>query len=241
MFLNCDFLLYADPLPLKKRHLKKFQTMSSEPAKLTTAVASECRGNEPCCDEPLIVSSPVALEQQVQIVLADSVNDLQPHKQETRLGTELLSLREGKLVRPHTTAALSSVDSNVLTANTQTAGNGVSTTSMTISLWRPSDPRLVNISPVSSTYPPILPPSSGVAPVVNVTSPVSASLPSQSVSLFPQGSDYSSGTPGKKKVSKLMLLLCFWFVSPRRLAGVVYILLPLKICLCLLSLLMLSY
>ncbi|KAJ7377586.1 Histone-lysine N-methyltransferase 2E [Desmophyllum pertusum] len=99
-----------DPLPLKKRHLKRYQNMAcemEEPANSTIQTFP----SEPPCEEPLIVSSPVALEQPVQIVLADSVNDLQPHKEETiTVNNEQIPLREETLLKVHTCSTSSSIE-----------------------------------------------------------------------------------------------------------------------------------
>ena len=189
-------------MPLKKRHLRRYQKMaceSEEPANLTTQTIS----GEPLCEEPLIVRSPVALEQQVQIVLADSVNDLQPHKEEPITSSDHISLREQTLLKVNSSVASSFIETKNSTVTSQTYALTVTTSDTGIHQRRPSDPRLVNNSPVASTNP-VLSPGYGVPVVTSSVSPVAVVTPiaGQSVMQFSQSND-SSGTPGKKKVRKL--------------------------------------
>ena len=177
---------------------------SEEPANLATQTIS----GEPLCEEPLIVSSPVALEQQVQIVLADSVNDLQPHKEDKEepiTNNEQISLREQTLLKINTSIASSCIETKNSTVTSQNYATITVTTSESgILQRRPSDPRLVNNSPVTSTNP-VLSPGYGVPVVTSSVSPVAVVTPiaGQSVMQFSQSND-SSGTPGKKKVRKLV-------------------------------------
>jgi len=191
-----------DPLPLKKRHLRRYQKMASEseePANLTTQTIS----GEPLCEEPLIVRSPVALEQQVQIVLADSVNDLQPHNEELITSSDQISLREQTLLKVNSSVASSFIETKNSTVTSQTYALTVTTSDTGIHQRRPSDPRLVNNSPGASTNT-ALSPGYGVPVVTSSVSPVAVVTPiaGQSVMQFSQNND-SSGTPGKKKVSLL--------------------------------------
>ena len=180
---------------------------SEEPANLTRQTIS----GEPLCEEPLIVSSPVALEQQVQIVLADSVNDLQPHKEdqeESIINNEQISMREQTFLKINTSIASSCIETKHSTVTSQNYTTITVTTSESGLLQRrPSDPRLVNNSPVTSTNP-VLSPSYGVPVVTSSVSPVAVVTPiaGQSVMQFSQSND-SSGTPGKKKVRKLVRYL----------------------------------
>ncbi|KAL9959424.1 hypothetical protein ACROYT_G032747 [Oculina patagonica] len=194
-----------DPLPLKKRHLRRYQKMASEseePVKSTTQTTRTISSELPC-EEPLIVSSPVALEQQVQIVLADSVNDLQPHKEEPISNNERISSREETLLRVSTSNATTSIETKNSIVASQNTTIAVSTSESGILQRRPSDPRLVNNSPVTSTNP-VVSPGYGVPAVTSTVSPVAVVAPiaGHSVMQFPAGND-SSGTPGKKKVSLL--------------------------------------
>ena len=205
---DCNVNFFAavltDPLPLKKRHLRRYQKMASEPeepAKSTTRTIS----SELPCEEPLIVSSPVALEQQVQIVLADSVNDLQPHKEEPITNSEQISSREETLLRVKTSNAPSNIletKNSIVTLQNNTIA--VTTSDSGILQRRPSDPRLVNISPVSNTNP-FVSPGYGFPLVTSTVSPVAVVPPiaGQSVVQLPQSND-SSGTPGKKKVGNVV-------------------------------------
>nr|XP_058960412.1 inactive histone-lysine N-methyltransferase 2E-like isoform X1 [Pocillopora verrucosa] len=191
-----------DTLPLKKRHLKRYREMSS--ASEQTANLGRTVQTEPACGEPLIVSSPVALEQQVQIVLADSVNDLQPHKGEALSATnEQIPLREELLLKVNVSNASNILETANSTALSENNALTVATGESGILQRRPSDPRLVNNSPVSSIAPVI---SLGYPPpvVTCAVSPVSvaATIPGQPVLQLSQGND-TSGTPGKKKVSLL--------------------------------------
>ena len=195
-------LVSTDPLPLKKRHLRRYQKMSSESeqsANLTTQTIS----GEALCEEPLIVSSPVALEQQVQIVLADSVNDLQPHKEEPFTNNEQISLREQTLLKVNTSIASSCIETKNSAVTSQNYAIAVTASDSGISQRRPSDPRLVNNSPVTSSNP-VLSPGYGIPVVTSSVSPVAVVTPiaGQSVVQFTQSND-STGTPGKKKVRKL--------------------------------------
>ena len=165
--------------------------------------------SEPPCEEPLIVSSPVALEQPVQIVLADSVNDLQPHKEETiTVNNEQIPLREETLLKVHTCSTSSSIETINSTVTSPNNMLMVTTSDSGILQRRPSDPRLVNISPVTSTTP-VVSPGYGVPMVTSSVSPVAVVTPiaGQSVLQFSQSND-SSGTPGKKKVRRCPGLLC---------------------------------
>ena len=194
-------MFLTDPLPLKKRHLRRYQKMASEPeepVKSTTRTIS----SELPCEEPLIVSSPVALEQQVQIVLADSVNDLQPHKEEPITNNEQIS----SLLRVNTSHSSSSIETkNLIVTLQNNAITAVTTSDSGILQRRPSDPRLVNNSPVTSTNP-VVSPGYGVPLVTSTVSPVAVVAPiaGQPVMQFPQSND-SSGTPGKKKVRNLAM------------------------------------
>lgn len=176
---------------------------SEQSANFTTQTIS---GNA-LCEEPLIVSSPVALEQQVQIVLADSVNDLQPHK-EPFTNNEQISLREQTLLKVNTSIASNCIEtkSSAVTSQNYAAVTG---SDSGILQRRPSDPRLVNNSPVTSTNP-VLSPGYGIPVVTSSVSPVAVVTPiaGQSVVQFTQSND-STGTPGKKKVRKLSFLLCY--------------------------------
>lgn len=172
---------------------------SEEPANSTMQTIS----GESLCEEPLIVRSPVALEQQVQIVLADSVNDLQPHKEEPITSSDQISLREQTLLKVNTSVTSSCIETKNSTVTSQTYALTVTTSDTGIHQRRPSDPRLVNNSPVASTNP-VLSPGYGVPVVTSSVSPVAVVTPiaGQSVMQFSQSND-SSGTPGKKKVRKL--------------------------------------
>lgn len=189
---------------------------SAEPAYSTTQTIS----GEPHCEEPLIVSSPVALEQQVQIVLADSVNDLQPHKEEPITNNEQISLREETLLKVNTSIASSSIETKNSTVTSQNYAITVTTSDSGILQRRPSDPRLVNNSPVTSTNP-VLSPGYGLPVVTSSVSPVAVVAPiaGQPVVQFSQSND-SSGTPGKKKVRKLSYKMSWFVTLQRRTAGV---------------------
>lgn len=196
------FPFFQDTLPLKKRHLKRYREMSS--ASEQTANLGRTVPTEPACGEPLIVSSPVALEQQVQIVLADSVNDLQPHKGEALSATnEQIPLREELLLKVNVSNASNILETANSTALSENNTLTVATGESGILQRRPSDPRLVNNSPVSSIAPVI---SLGYPPpvVTCAVSPVSvaATIPGQPVLQLSQGND-TSGTPGKKKVQEV--------------------------------------
>lgn len=196
LFYLCECsLLFTDPLPLKKRHLRKFHSTTFEPEK-PVKETMRTLSNDSLCDEPLIVSSPVTLEQQVQIVLADSVNDLQPHKDNALSNHEQFSSKEETLLRVGT--------SHVLIANSSfsshSAVDTLATSSSGILQRRPSDPRLVNNSPVSSTSTnPAGSPGGGSPVVSSAVSPGAVPVIGQSVVQCSQSID-SSGTPGKKKV-----------------------------------------
>lgn len=190
-----------DTLPLKKRHLKRYQEMSSEPEQ--SANSARTLPTEPACGEPLIVCSPTALEQQVQIVLADSVNDLQPHREEGLTATnEQTPLRDELLLKVNVSNASNIVETTNSTVISENNALTVTTGDSSILQRRPSDPRLVNNSPVSSIAPVVSP---GYPPpvVAGAVSPVSvvATIPGQPVLQLSQGND-TSGTPGKKKVSE---------------------------------------
>lgn len=192
----------VDTLPLKKRHLKRYQEMSSEPEQ--SANSARTLPTEPACGEPLIVCSPTALEQQVQIVLADSVNDLQPHREEGLTATnEQTPLRDELLLKVNVSNASNIVETTNSTVISENNALTVTTGDSSILQRRPSDPRLVNNSPVSSIAPVVSP---GYPPpvVAGAVSPVSvvATIPGQPVLQLSQGND-TSGTPGKKKVSLL--------------------------------------
>ena len=176
---------------------------SEQSANLTTQAIS----NETLCEEPLIVSSPVALEQQVQIVLADSVNDLQPHKEEPMRNNEQISLSEQTLLKVNTSIVSSCIETKNSTVTSPNYAMAVTTSDSGVLQRRPSDPRLVNNSPVTSTNP-VFPPGYGVPVVTSSVSPVAVVTPiaGQSVVQFSQSND-SSGTPGKKKVRKIRLRL----------------------------------
>ena len=152
------------------------------------------------------MSSSVALEQQqVQIVLADSVNDLQPHKEEPITNSEQISSREETLLRVKTSNAPSNIletKNSIVTLQNNTIA--VTTSDSGILQRRPSDPRLVNISPVSNTNP-FVSPGYGFPLVTSTVSPVAVVRPiaGQSVVQLQQSND-SSGTPGKKKVGKVV-------------------------------------
>jgi len=198
-----NILHVTDPLPLKKRHLRKFQNTllnSEEPVMETTRTFP----SEPLQEEPLIVSSPVALEQQVQIVLADSVNDLQPHKKEPITNNGQFSAKEEMLLKVSTSTAPSIVETTCMNSPVTSHYTVVTiaTNSSGILQRRPSDPRLVNTSPVSSSTNPVVSPGGGCPVVTSAVSPVAAPVTGQPVLQFSQSSD-SSGTPGKKKVSML--------------------------------------
>lgn len=177
---------------------------SEQSANFTTQTIS---GNA-LCEEPLIVSSPVALEQQVQIVLADSVNDLQPHK-EPFTNNEQISLREQTLLKVNTSIASNCIETKSSAVTSQNYAIAVTGSDSGILQRRPSDPRLVNNSPVTSTNP-VLSPGYGIPVVTSSVSPVAVVTPiaGQSVVQFTQSND-STGTPGKKKVRKLSFLLCY--------------------------------
>ncbi|XP_015765665.1 PREDICTED: serine-rich adhesin for platelets-like [Acropora digitifera] len=194
----------VDPLPLKKRHLRKFQSTSFEPEK-TVKETMRTLSNDSLCDEPLIVSSPVTLEQQVQIVLADSVNDLQPHKDNTLSNHEQFSSKEETLLRVGTSHVLSAGENLIANSSfsSHSAVDTLATSSSGILQRRPSDPRLVNNSPVSSTSTnPADSPGGGIPVVSSAVSPGAGPLIGHSVVQCSQSID-SSGTPGKKKVSLL--------------------------------------
>ena len=207
MYLNSLFylcessLLFTDPLPLKKRHLRKFQSTTFEPEK-PVKETMRTLSNDALCDEPLIVSSPVTLEQQVQIVLADSVNDLQPHKDNTLSNHEQFSSKEETLLRVGTSHVLSAGENLIANSSfsSHSAVDTLATSSSGILQRRPSDPRLVNNSPVSSTSTnPAGSPGGGIPVVSSAVSPGAVPVIGQSVVQCSQSID-SSGTPGKKKV-----------------------------------------
>ena len=170
---------------------------SEEPVKETVRNLS----SETSCEEPLIASSPVTLEQQVQIVLADSVNDLQPHKQEPITNNEQFSSKEEAILRVSISDAQSSTETISMnsTVSSQNTVVTIATSSSGILQRRPSDPRLVNISPVSSSTNPVVSPGGGLPVVTSAVSPVAAPMTGQPGLQFSQAGD-SSGTPGKKKV-----------------------------------------
>ena len=202
LFYLCECsLLFTDPLPLKKRHLKKFQSTTFEPEKPVKETMRTLSNNS-LCEEPLIVSSPVTLEQQVQIVLADSVNDLQPHKENILSNHEQFSSKEETLLRVGTSHVISAGEN--LIANSSLSSHStvdtLATSSSGILQRRPSDPRLVNNSPVSSTSSnPAGSPGGGIPVVSSAVSPGAVPVIGQSVMQCSQSID-SSGTPGKKKV-----------------------------------------
>ena len=168
-------------------------------------------------EEPLIVSSPVTLEQQVQIVLADSVNDLQPQKEEPVTNTEQFSSKEETLLKVSTATIQGSVETTSMnsTVPSQNTVVTIATSSSRILQRRPSDPRLVNISPVSSSSStnPVVSPGGGFPVVTSAVSPLAAPMTGQPVLQCLQSSD-SSGTPGKKKVGVLISKFKFSFVAP---------------------------
>ena len=177
--------------------MRNFQNVNSVESKEPVKETMRLLPSQALREEPLIVSSPVALEQPVQIVLADSVNDLQPHKEEPVTNSEQFSLKEETLLKVSTSAALSSVESPHMnsTVTLQNTVATASTNSAGISQRRPSDPRLVNISPVSSSTNPVESSEGGFPVVTSAVSPGAG----PSVLQFSQSSD-SCGTPGKKKV-----------------------------------------
>ena len=199
----------SDPLPLKKRHLRKFQNMTSE-SEFTFKQTVQSLARQPLREEPLIVSSPVPLEQQVQIVLADSVNNLQPHKQEPITNNEQLVPNEEAGLKKDISAEPDSVESPYMTSLVSSQGTVVSIAATTAGILprRPSDPRLVNSSPVSSSTNSAVSPGGGFPVVTSAVSPGASSVSGQPVLQFSQNSD-SSGTPGKKKVR----ITCYHFVQ----------------------------
>ena len=204
---NCLYSVSStDPLPLKKRHLRNFQNVNLE-SKESVKETMRLLPSQALREEPLIVSSPVALEQQVQIVLADSVNDLQPHKEEPVTNSEQFSLKEETLLKVSTSTAPSSVETPYInsTVTLQSTVVTAATNSAGILQRRPSDPRLVNISPVSSSTNPVVSPGGGCPLVTSAVSPGAVPSTGQSVLQFSQSGD-SSGTPSKKKVR----MLCPW-------------------------------
>lgn len=196
----------SDPLPLKKRHLRKFQNMTSE-SEETFKETVQSLGGQTLREEPLIVSSPVPLEQQVQIVLADSVNNLQPHKQEPITNNEQLLPNEEAVLKGNISALPDSVETPYMNSVVSSQGTVVTIamTSAGILPRRPSDPRLVNSSPVSSSTNSAVSPGGGCPVVTSAVSPGASSVSGQHVLQFSQNSD-SSGTPGKKKVGYLFIL-----------------------------------
>ena len=182
-------IAFADPLPPKKRHLRIFHNSSSEWNETSGTLLSQALREA----EPLYVSSPSPLEQQVQIVLADSVNNLQPHREEPTANSEQPFSREDSLLRIKTSTTPSGAESPYLNSTVTLAAS-----SAVISQRRPSDPRLGNSCPVSSSsVNPALSPGDGW-PVVTSAVPALA-VTGQPVLSYSQNND-SSGTPGKKKV-----------------------------------------
>ena len=177
--------------------------MSSEPDQ--PANSTRTLASEPVCGGPLIVSSPVALEQQVQIVLADSVNDLQPHKEEPLTTNEQIPRREELLLKVNTSNTPSVLETTNSSVTSQNNTITVTTGGSGILQRRPSDPRLVNNSPVTSTTP-VISPGYGPPVATSAVSPVGvvAHITGQPVLQLSQSND-TSGTPAKKKVRKLSL------------------------------------
>lgn len=181
-----------DPLPPKKRRLRIFHNLSSEwnetPGMLLSQALREA--------EPLYVSSPAPLEQPVQIVLADSVNNLQPHRGEATTNNEQPFSTEDSLLRIKTSTTPSGTEPPYVNSTVTLATN-----SAEISQRRPIDPRLGNSCPVTSSgVNPALSPGGGW-PVATSAVPALA-VTGQPVLSYSQNND-SSGTPGKKKVSLL--------------------------------------
>ena len=128
--------------------------------------------------------------------MADSVNNLQPHRNETISNNEQFLAKEDSLLRIKTSTT-SSGDERPYLNSTAT----IATSNAAISQRRPGDPRLVNNFPVSSNTSPAVS-SGGGWPVVS--SDVHAPATGQQVLQFSQHGD-SSGTPGKKKVRDVCL------------------------------------
>ncbi|KAK2571082.1 Inactive histone-lysine N-methyltransferase 2E [Acropora cervicornis] len=176
----------------RPRRLRIFHNLSSEwnetPGTLLSQALREA--------EPLYVSSPAPLEQPVQIVLADSVNNLQPHREEATTNNEQPFSTEDSLLRIKTSTTPSGTEPPYLNSTVTSATN-----SAEISQRRPIDPRLGNSCPVSSSgVNPALSPGGGW-PVATSAVPALA-VTGQPVLSYSQNND-SSGTPGKKKVSLL--------------------------------------
>ena len=193
----CRLISFADPLPPKKRHLRIFHNLSSDwnetPGTLLSQALREA--------EPLYVSSPAPLEQPVQIVLADSVNNLQPHQEEATTNNEQPFSTEDSLLRIKTSTTPSGTEPPYVNSTVTLATN-----SAEISQRRPSDPRLGNSCPVSSSgVNPALSPGGGW-PVVTSAVPALA-VAGQPVLSYSQHND-SSGTPGKKKVRFSLCYCC---------------------------------
>ena len=184
-------------MPPKKRRLRIFHNLSSEwnetPGTLLSQALREA--------EPLYVSSPAPLEQPVQIVLADSVNNLQPHQEEATTNNEQPFSTEDSLLRIKTSTTPSGTEPPYVNSTVTLATN-----SADISQRRPIDPRLGNSCPVTSSgVNPALSPGGGW-PVATSAVPALA-VTGQPVLSYSQNND-SSGTPGKKKVRYYCYYCC---------------------------------